>query len=69
MKARISYIGSKQKNSCMFEFPALQLPTNLVQPMHSPLALTEHVSLNLAGTFLLDPVSGHKAEKLCGYGL
>ena len=24
--------------------------------MHSPSALTEHVSLNLAGTFLLDPV-------------
>ena len=24
--------------------------------MHSPSALAEHVSLNLAGTFLLDPV-------------
>ena len=40
----------------MFEFPAFLLPTNREQPMHSPSALTEHVSLNLAGTFLLDPV-------------
>ena len=40
----------------MFECPAFLLPTNLGQPMHSPLALTEHVSLNLAGSFLLDPV-------------
>ena len=41
----------------MFEFPALMLPTNLGQPVHSPpAALTEHVSLNLAGTFLLDHV-------------
>ena len=27
-----------------------------MQPMHSPSAITEHVSLNLAGFFLLDPV-------------
>ena len=40
----------------MFECPAFLLPTNLWQPMHSPLALTEHVSLNLAGTFVFDPV-------------
>ena len=46
----------EQNNSCMFEIPAFLLPTNLGQPMHSPLALMEHVSLNLAGTFLLDPV-------------
>ena len=41
----------------MFEFPALLLPINLVQPVHSPSALTEQVSLNLAGAFLLHPVS------------
>ena len=46
----------KQKNSCLFEFPACLLPTNLGQPMHSPSALTEHVSLNLARLFLLYPV-------------
>ena len=45
-----------QKNSCMFEFPAFLPPTNLGLPMHSPPALTEHVSLNLARLFLLDPV-------------
>ena len=38
----------------MFEFPAFLIPTNLGQPMHSPSALIEHVSLNLAGTFFLD---------------
>ena len=37
-----------QKNSSMFEFAAFLLPTNVGQPMHSPSALTEHVSLNLA---------------------
>ena len=37
-----------KKNSSMFEFAAFLLPTNLGQPMHSPSALTEHVSLNLA---------------------
>ena len=46
----------EQKNSCMSEFLAFLLPTNLGQPMHSPLALMEHVSLNFSGTFLLDPV-------------
>ena len=30
--------------------------------MHSPSALTEHVSLNLAGFFLLDPVEEEVAE-------
>ena len=45
-----------QKNSCMFEFPASLQPTNLGLPMHSPSALTEHVSLNLARFFLLNPV-------------
>ena len=47
----------EQNNSYIFEFPAFMLPINLGQPIHSPLALTEHVSLNLAGAFLLDPVS------------
>ena len=46
--------GVVHKNSRMFEFPAFLPPTNL--PMHSQSALTEHVSLNLAGFFLLDPV-------------
>ena len=45
-----------QKNSRMFEFTAFHPPTNLGLPMHSPSALTEHVSLNLARFFLLDPV-------------
>ena len=35
-----------QNNSCMFEFPAFLPTTNLGLPMHSPSALTEHVSLN-----------------------
>ena len=46
-----------KKKSCMFEFAAFLPPTNLGLPMHSPSALTEHVSLNLARFFLLDPVS------------
>ena len=36
-----------QKNSSMFEFPAFLLPKNLVQPIHCPSALKDHVSLNL----------------------
>ena len=40
----------------MFKFPAFLLPANLGLPMHSLSALTEHVSLNLARFFLLDPV-------------
>ena len=40
-----------QKISCMFEFLAFLLPTNLRLPMSSPLVLTEHVSLNLARFF------------------
>ena len=40
-----------QKNSSMFELPACLLPTNQGQPMHSPSAMTEHVSLNLAWFF------------------
>ena len=39
----------------MFEFPAFLPATNLGLPMHSPSALTEHVPLNLARFFLLDP--------------
>ena len=48
----------QKKKSCMFEFPTYLPPTNLGLPIHRPSALTEHVSLNLAGTFLLDPVYG-----------
>ena len=46
-----------QKSSCMFEFShplSAHLPG---QPMHSPSALTERVSPNLEGFFLLDPVA------------
>ena len=46
-----------QKNSIMFESSrplSAQCPR---QPMNSPSALTEHVSLNLAGIFLLDLVT------------
>ena len=46
----------EQNNSCMFEIAAFLPPTNLRQPMHSPSALTEHVSLNLAWFFLLHAV-------------
>ena len=46
----------EQNNSCMFESTAFVLPPNLGQPMHCQTALTEHGSLNLAGTFLIDPV-------------
>ena len=35
----------------MFEFPTFLPPTNLGLLMHSPSALTEHVSLNLARFF------------------
>ena len=42
------YLQRGAKNSSMLEFAAFLLPTNLGQPMHSPSALTEHVSLNLA---------------------
>ena len=45
-----------QKNSSMFEFAAFLLPTNLGQLMHSPSALTEHVSLDLAWFFLVHAV-------------
>ena len=40
----------------MFELPAFLPPTHLELPMYTPSALTEHVSLNLARLFLLDPV-------------
>ena len=48
-----------QKNSCMFEFIAILLPTNLGQPMHSQSALTELQPLNLT-LFLLLHVSLHR---------
>ena len=36
--------------------------------MHSPSALTEHVSLNLAGIFLLDPVhAGKRYQQQCAW--
>ena len=46
-----------QKKCPLLELPSILLTTNLGLPMHSPSALTEHVSLNfLAGLFLLNPV-------------
>ena len=57
MKSVRSVYSVVQKNSCVFEFPAFLPPTNLGLPMHNPSALTEHVSLNLARFFLLDPVA------------
>ena len=45
-----------QKNSCMFEFTASFLPANPGQPMHSPTAVMENVSPNLAGIVLLHAV-------------
>ena len=53
----------EQNNFYTFEFPTFLIPTNLGQPMHSPPALTKHVSLNLAGAFLLDPVPASYLEK------
>ena len=50
------------KNSYMFEFPSFLPPTNLGLPMHSSSALTEHVSLNLARFFLLDPVLNQSSK-------
>ena len=38
------FYREEQNKSCMFEFPAFLLPTNLGLPMHSPSALKEHVS-------------------------
>ena len=49
-KTRSNTVWCK-KNSCMFEFPTFLSPTNLGRTMHSPSALTEHVSLNLARFF------------------
>ena len=52
----------------MFEFPAFLPPTNLGLPKLSPSALMEHVSLDIAVVFLLDPVKilganlGHESE-------
>ena len=45
-----------RKNSCMFELSRHLTAHWQRQPMHSPSALTEHMSLNLARFFLLDPV-------------
>ena len=36
--------------------------------MHSPSALTEHVSLNFAGIFLLDPVAVTEEARVGGSG-
>ena len=44
----------------MFEFSAFLPPTNLGLPMPSPSALTEHVPLNLARFFVLDPVHSQR---------
>ena len=41
----------------MFEFSAFLPPTNLGLPMHSPSALTEHVSLNFTRFFFARPCS------------
>ena len=45
-----------QRGAKLFEFPAFLLPTNLGPPMHSPTAMTELHSPNLAGTFMLHTV-------------
>ena len=42
------YTGWWKENSCIYKFPTFLPPTNLWLPMHSPSALTEHVSLNIA---------------------
>ena len=59
-QARVYFLYARyslvQINSSMFVSPAFLPPTNLGLPMHSPSALTKHVSLNLARFFLLDPV-------------
>ena len=51
-----------QKNSCMFESSRPLSAHWPRQPMHSQSALTEHVSLNLARFFLLDPVHRWKID-------
>ena len=56
----------EQNNSCLLEFPAILLPTNLGQTMHSLSALTEYLSLNLAGIFLLKPVQGSDKRRSPG---
>ena len=45
----LSALQGGVKDICMFEFPSLLLPSNLEQLMHSPSALTELTSPNLAG--------------------
>ena len=43
--------AGRSKINLVCLYPVFLLPTNLKQPMHSPSALTEHVSLNLARFF------------------
>ena len=56
-----------QKRSCMFEFSRPPSALEPRQPMHSPYALTEHVSLNLAGFFLARPCSFMSPKFCYGY--
>ena len=51
-----AHIQHGARTSFMLDFPAFFLPTNLRQPMHSPTAMMELLSPNLAGTFLLQAV-------------
>ena len=44
--ALVQSVQRGSKNSCVFEFPAFLPPTNPGLPMHSPSALTEHMSPN-----------------------
>ena len=62
MKDDDNVYRAEQNNSCMFEFPAFLLPTNLGQPMYIPTALTEHVT-EISRIFLLNPAvfSAHGA--------
>ena len=53
-----------QKNACMFEFRAFLPPMNLGLQMHSPSALMEHVSLNLARIFFSRPCRANTQPKL-----
>ena len=49
----------------MLEFPAFLPPTNLRLPMHSPSALTKHVSLNLARFFFARPCTCICVSVMC----
>ena len=66
LQSLITKLQGRAKNSCLFEFSRPHSAQWPRQPMHSPSALTEHVSPNVAGFFcstlymhFLEPFNPH----------